>query len=304
MLSDILLNQNLKVKKSSNAPKKLFKPIVSTYIRQQHGENGSLHLTISKSGAEYFLNFEEGLSFRVSPSRKGKDAVQYLGAEIHDSKYRSLCEHLIKNQITPLIRAWHGSLVFHASAVVVKGLCWGFLGKSGAGKSTLAKSLSKYEHITHLSDDWLEAKLAGNQPKVLNNPFSTRLESSHAQALAKLQLIAPFDTSLAHFDGKLLLESDENLTNNSSTQLGLLCELIPCSPDKEPSLIKLNSLEAFRCISKHLYRLDTSSTEHLKQEFRQLTNLVQFLPVYRLHYPHSLADLSAVHQTLINKFVD
>ncbi|MBT3595751.1 MAG: hypothetical protein HN505_07240 [Verrucomicrobia bacterium] len=168
----------------------------------------------------------------------------------------------------------------------------------------MAKSLSKHENITHWSDDWLEAKLVENQSKVLNNPFATRLESRHAHALAKTQLIAPFNASLGHFDGKLLLESDENQTNSLSTQLGLLCELIPCSPEKEPSLIKLNSFEAFRCISKHLYRLDTSSSEHLKQEFSQLTNLVQFLPVYRLHYPHSLADLSTVHQTLINKFVD
>ncbi|MDA7622506.1 hypothetical protein N8843_11155 [Verrucomicrobia bacterium] len=282
----------------------MLKPTISAHIRQQHGVNGSLHLTISKCGDEYVLEYEEGLSFRINPFKTGRDAVHYLGRENSNPKYRNICEHLIKNQITPLLRAWNGSVVFHASAVIVRGLCWGFLGKSGAGKSTLAKSLSKHEYITHLSDDWLEARLADNQPKVLNNPFSTRLESSHAHALAKIQLIAPFDTSLAHFDGKLLLESDENLTNNLSTQLGLLCELIPCSPEKEPSLIKLNSLEAFRCISKHLYRLDTSSTEHLKKEFSQLTNLVQFLPVYRLHYPHSLADLKTLHQTLINKFVD
>ena len=282
----------------------MLKPTTSAHIRQQHGVNGSLHLTISKCGDEYVLEYEEGLSFRINPFKTGRDAIRYLGQKKPTPQDQSICEHLIKNQITPLLRAWNGSVVFHASAVVVRGLCWGFLGKSGAGKSTLAKSLSTNENITHLSDDWLEARLAGHQPQVLNNPFSIRLEPSHAHALAKIQLIAPFDASLSHFDGKLLLESDGNLTNNLSTQLGLLCELIPCSPKKEPSLIKLNSLEAFRCISKHLYRLDTSSTDHLRQEFSQLTNLVQFLPVYRLHYPHSLEDLSKLHQTLINKFVD
>ncbi len=250
------------------------------------------------------MNFEEGLSFRVTPSKQGKDAVRYLGAEIHDPKYRSLCEHLIKNQITPLLRAWSGSLVFHASAVAVSDLCWGFIGRSGAGKSTLAKSLSEYEFISHWSDDWLEAKFEKSQAQIRNNPFATRLEPTHAHELVKKQLIAPINASSEQLGSKLLLERDENSISNLWLKLGLLCELIPCSPDKKLSLVRLSSSEAFRGISKHLYRLDTSSTEHIKQEFTQLSELVQLIPVYRLHYPHSLAGLNTVHQALINKFVD
>jgi ABC-type glutathione transport system ATPase component len=68
-------------------------------------------------------------------------------------------DHLINNQITPMLKHGVDQLVFHASAVRYKNTVWGFIGNSGAGKSTLAKCLSSRPHIDHWSDDWLETEV-------------------------------------------------------------------------------------------------------------------------------------------------
>lgn len=202
-----------------------------------------------------------------------------------------------------MLKAWNGSIVFHASGVKCENNIWGFLGNSGAGKSTLAQSLSKNEQLEHWSDDWLEIRNEKHHFRSCCNSFSIRLDTAHAKNMAERNWLTSLSESTMSSGNKLLIPGDEISDNNSAPiNLSHLCEIIPCTSSEKFSLIRLKSSEAFRCVSQHLFRLDTTKPDHLQREFTQLTKLVEKVPIYRMHYPHRLSELSNIHQEIIKTF--
>ena len=273
-----------------------------THIRHQYSVSGSWDYTLSKTESSYVIDFGNGYRFQISPQHPEKETIIFMGSKEQEPFNQEIRDHLIKNQINPMLRAWSGSLVFHASAIKYKNTVWGFLGNSGAGKSTLAKSLSNRPHIDHWSDDWLETEVREDGMTSFYNSFSIRLESKHAKKLKGESWLKTLDESVMSTGNKLLINDRQEQEIKTPTKLTHICEIIPCSTTQEFSLKKLKSSEAFRCVSQHLYRLDTTKTKHLQREFIQLTKLVAKLPIYRMHYPHSLPNLSYMHERIIEAF--
>ena len=203
-----------------------------------------------------------------------------------------------------MIRAWNGSLVFHASAISKDNTCWGFIGNSGAGKSTLAKSLSFHPSMHLWADDWLEVREQAGQFTTEFNPFATRLESTHAQALAIAELINSHEDSNRSIGDKLLIDGPSQKMFSDKQPLQFLCEISPCPASETVSIERLKPSDAFQRVSQHLYRLDTTNPLHMQREFNQLTQLVKKIPVYQMSYPHSLEKLRDLPEILIDSFVN
>jgi hypothetical protein len=187
-----------------------------THIRDQFNETGSWDYSVSKTNTSYQIDFGNNYKFQVIPNLPEHQAIQFLGTTDQKSVDHTTRDHLIRNQIKPMVRAWKGSLVFHASAVSINNACWGFIGNSGAGKSTLAKSLTCQSSIDHWSDDWLEVQEKHSKHHVLFNSFSTRLESTHAQELVRAKFIDSPTSNNLSVGKKLLLHNTEDKLSLSS----------------------------------------------------------------------------------------
>ncbi len=201
-----------------------------------------------------------------------------------------------------MIKAWKGAMVLHASAVTINDQCWGFVGKSGAGKSTIAKRLSASKNFNHWCDDWLEIQVSAGDIKAVYNEFTTRLGSEHAEKLVANHMIPPLSLKKESVGNKLIIGERTSQKVNTKVSLGVIYEVVPHPSFSKTKIQRLTESEAFCCLSKHLYRLDTTNKQHFRREFEQLTNLIASTPVYRLNYSHSIPGLASITDLLLENF--
>jgi hypothetical protein len=108
--------------------------------------DGRRWLSLARHGSGYFLRFAGLADFDI------------IARERHIRGYRATStpwhtfNHLLLDQVLPLVAGGGDSLVLHASVVSVNGRAVAFLGEAGQGKSTLAAALTRHG-CRLLSDD-------------------------------------------------------------------------------------------------------------------------------------------------------
>lgn len=91
---------------------------------------------------------------------------------------------LFADGVLPVLLAWKGEYVLHASAVRAHGGAVAFLGPAGAGKSTLAAALGR-AGLPVLADDALLLRFRGGVPFAFPGPPAVRLDGRSRRILGE-----------------------------------------------------------------------------------------------------------------------
>ena len=110
--------------------------------------DGTVSLSLARSGAAFILRAHSVADFRVSESCNSIEICA------RPDTSPALLRHLLLDQVMPRVVAQRGRTVLHASAVSVNNSAVAIMGASGAGKSTIASWLYQKGH-TLLCDDCL-----------------------------------------------------------------------------------------------------------------------------------------------------
>lgn len=140
-------------------------PSPSSWFLQCHLPGGELWLLFAKMDGGYLLRFHELVDFFVSDNGKN---ILYVSK---DETPLNTIQHLLLNQVIPLVINLRGSEALHASSVSAQRRTIAFIGSTGSGKSTLAGSFLSAGHPL-MSDDCL----AVLEKKVVSTQFQLILD--------------------------------------------------------------------------------------------------------------------------------
>jgi hypothetical protein len=248
-----------------------------------HRDHG---VSVGKGGDGFVLHIPGCADFWIA-----RDGDTVTGAPLDACPAETLAQ-LFLDQVLPLVLHARGQFAFHASSVAfMGGALVGFLGKSGAGKSTLASSLARVATDVLFSDDCLAVE-AGEAGVVAHPSYaSARLWPESASALfpggAALPLASPRT-------GKLRAALPAASEPMVLRRLYLLDEA-----EGAPSITRLSRRDALVALTAHLYRLDPGDRVRLAGELDLLEKVVSLVPVARLAYRRSYAELLAVREAVV-----
>jgi len=169
-IAGFVIKLELKGYKGGKPVQDFFKKILSKYlagfvINSSKVEDYCIEI-IEKPHFEFLfeINLDKNYLFlyeSISPKRIR--TFYYISYQQIQIIIRSICQKLlVKNK----------GLMVHASASLIDGKAYIFLGQSGAGKSTIVKILSAKYHP--LADDMLIVKLEDGKPYLYQVPFVER----------------------------------------------------------------------------------------------------------------------------------
>jgi hypothetical protein len=220
-----------------------------------------------------------------------RDGGAVLSAPVDECPIETLAQ-LFLDQVLPLVLHARGHFAFHASSVAFPGReLVGFLGQSGAGKSTLASSLARAATGVLFSDDCLAVE-AGDAGVVAHPSYAAaRLWPESASALfpdaASLPLASPRTVKL-------------RAALPAATEPMVLRRLYLLeSAEGAPAITRLSRRDALVALTGHLYRLDPGDRVRLAGELDLLERVVSLVPVARLAYRRSYAELPAVREAVL-----
>ena len=204
--------------------------------------------------------------------------------------------HLYHNQVLPLALSHQGLLVFHASAVEIRGRAVAFLGASHKGKSTLAASFAS-NGFAFLTDDGLVLEHSEEDGwQALPSQPSIRLWSDSQRALMAADAPAApaleFTTKGRFLSNKDLAFSHEARPLKCLYLLGDGSAAAPTFEDVPPS-------EALIELVKHSFLLDLDERQMLAEHFDELVSLVGEVPCVRFDYPRRFDTLPEVRACLL-----
>ncbi len=238
----------------------------------------------------YRLRFPELADFAIAA-----DGCQILAVPAPDIDAPTL-EHLYLNQVLPLVRSHRGEMVFHASAVAIKGIAVAFFGESGRGKSTLATSFVLNDGEL-LSDDGLVLEWRNGCVVAAPGHASVRLWPDSREALVGERLDpAP---PVAYSSKSRLLAGGAIALCREPARLGR-CYFLGDGRTEDIVIAAMGVADAMLEWTRHSFLLDIQQKPRIASQFRQVAELVALGISYRLDYPRDFARLPEVRQAVIN----
>lgn len=243
------------------------------------------------------LRFARTGAFRVSLTRREIvcDARPGVPAETR--------RHLLLNQVLPLI-AGASHLVVHGSAVRVGTRVLGLVGEGGVGKSTLAAALCR-RGAALVCDDALAIERAGGRWMAVPGYPSLRLWRESIAALFGPRVS---HARVAHYTTKRRVPAAGLLPlARRRAPLGALLLLTraergPVRRAPERRLVHLTRLrprQALMALIGMTYQIDLRDRARLIALTGDLADLVEAVPVYRLHVHAGLPRIAAAARRLI-----
>lgn len=133
------------------------------------GSRGKPLVSWWREGRGVVLRYAGLADFRAAVGLHRVDCLPAPGTD------RRKLAALFADAVLPLLLAWKGEYVLHASAVRVHGGAVGFLGPAGSGKSTLAAVLGR-AGLPVLADDALLLRFHRGRPFAHPGPPAVRLD--------------------------------------------------------------------------------------------------------------------------------
>lgn len=213
---------------------------------------------------------------------------------VHRSRRRlaSGVRHLLVDQVLPLAFAQQGSLVLHASGIVVDGRSIALLGPSGTGKSTLAGQLARGGRL--LADDALVVRLSNGGVEACPAYPGLRVWPDVLAALggsARAPRVAPYSRK------RRLAATPDRPFEPGTQRLHRLYVVDPV-PSPDIRLIAMGRRDVAVALLAHAYVLDPVDATRLGRQLDQACAVAARLEVRRLTYPRSLASLASVCQAI------
>lgn len=186
-------------------------------------------------------------------------------------------EHLLVDQLLPLVMSRMGRLSLHGSAVAWGGRGLALLGRSGAGKSTTATAAVVRLGAELIADDQVVIEPRGAEHLVHAGYASTRLWGDAARAFG-----APRATA-AHE-----VERKERVALRAVRSPVVLAVLAVLERGDEPRWTTLRPRDAVTQIAVHVDRLDPTDRSALRAELELLAVLASRVHVVKLELPDGL----------------
>ena len=259
------------------------------------------------TGKPWLSCFDETDGYRLQFPDLADFLVDRSGSIIRYTTARhtppDVLQHLILNQVLPLILNLRGQEALHATAILTpNGVC-AFAGPAGAGKSTLAASfqLAGYPVIC---DDCLVLREDRDRIVALPAYPGIRLAEDAVEGLKARSHV--HRSNKRRTSKHLLLVKDPFCSFPSEPQpLIRVYTMAPFSTEKpspgfrtpliEPLSLRDGFIEVLAC----LFRLDVADRRMLHRQFEFVNRLTAHVPVSRLRVPHTFSTLAAVRRMIV-----
>ena len=256
--------------------------------------NGELWLSFAKMNGGYLLRFNELADIYVSNC--GSEIVYMQKCEIP----QQTINHLLLDQVIPLVINLRGGEALHASAVLTPQGVVAFSGKAGSGKSTLAANFLKAGYPL-LGDDCLV--------------FSEKNQGIYAiPAYPGLRLWEDATAWLFGRGGSY--ESVAHYTTKQRVAIRWHPEAYCAKPEPikriyaltHPSeatnnadivIERLSKRDGFMELINYAFRLDITDPVMLKRQFQFLQHVASKVSVRRLIFPRDFNLLPAIQEAIL-----
>jgi hypothetical protein len=255
---------------------------------------GELWLSFAKIDRGYLLRFNELADFFVS--RNGHKINCMPRPEIPSETI----QHLLLDQVIPLVINLKGGEALHASAVLTPQGVIAFAGLTGSGKSTIAGSFLQAGYPL-LSDDCV--------PLVEQNQDIYAIPAYPGLRLWEDALECLFGNngnrkSVAHYTTKqrVCVEKKDGAYCNEPQPLKCVYTLgEPSEIQKRDNIVieALSLRESIMELVKCTFRLDITDRDMLKRQLGFLKKVVSTVSVRRLIFPRNLQLLPAIREAII-----
>ena len=268
-------------------------PTPSDWDYQCRLPNGAIWLSVATRPQGYLLRFTDLADFVVSA-----DGTRICCHPLADATDESI-RHLLLDQVIPRAMTRRGQLVLHASAVELADGAVAFLGRTGAGKSTLTAALASEGHPL-VTDDCLTLDDDGDRLAAVPSYPGVRLWPDAMAAVGGSETAGP---RVAHYTPKRRLAfADGGRFRDAPLPLARVYLLEAPAPDSDAQPVRLEPLSAraaFEAIIKHVYRLDITDPQTLRNEFDRAGRLVEQVPVTRLSFTRDFGLLAEVRGAIL-----
>ena len=239
------------------------------------------------------IRIHELAEFRVAPGGSQVDCHPLVGLPVES------VSHLFVDQILPLVLAYQGKTVLHASAVSTRHGAVAFIGETGFGKSTLAASFSVSGQPA-LTDDCLLVEevngvWAGHPsygelhlwPDIVESLFGTENDT------------AP----LAHYTDKCrvrLANRRHGHANRAEPLVAVyyLTDARDVTDRDHVTIQRASKRSAFGYLISNAFRVEFSAAR-AQHELETLTHLAAAVPLSTLSYSRAIQVLPAVRQAVL-----
>jgi len=296
VLSASQTHVDVRVQKIS--PHKSF-PSPSDWFMNWTLPGGEKWLSCAKMDGGYLLRFDELADF----------SIDHNGAEIicvpRPGIPEDTIQHLLLDQVLPLVVNLRGGEALHASAVLTSHGVVAFAGPAGSGKSTVAGSLVK-EGFPFVSDDCLTLSRKGLDIYAIPAYPGLRLWDDAQEHLfgenGKIK-------SVAHYTRKLRVDIEEKPESYSTEPKPLrrLYDIVHSPEMDERSDIvieKLSARDSFMALVRCAFRLDITDRQMLTRQFKFLKRVASAVSVRRLSFRKDFQLLSAVREAILHDLKD
>ena len=251
-------------------------------------------LNLAKIDGDYLLRFSELADFIVS-----NDGSKVKFMPIQPVPEETI-QHLLLDQVIPLVINLRGGEALHASAILTSGGVVAFAGPAGSGKSTLAGSFVKLG-CPFISDDCLRLKERDQNIYAIPAYPGFRLWEDAEKFLFGGN---GNHESVAHYTSKLRVSVERKPdTYSEEPQPFLRLYEIVHSPETERNsdivIKKLSTRESFITLVRSAFRLDITDRSMLTRQFGFLKRVVSKISVRQLSFPREFRLLPLVCDSIL-----
>jgi hypothetical protein len=264
-----------------------------------HLPGGELWLSFAKVDGGYLLRFNEVADFFVSGDG------QKIVCEPKPETPPNTIQHILLDQVIPLVINLKGGEALHASAVLTQYGIISFVGSTGMGKSTVAATFLKAGYPL-LSDDCLALVEKDQNIYALPAYPGLRLWKDSASWLFGNE--KAYNT-VAHYTNKYQVEI-ETKKESFSTDPQLLKRIYNLFDTSEIGgktdivIERLSPRESFMTLVRAAFRLDITDRNMLTRQFHFLKRVASCVSVCRLIFPRNFNLLPAVREAILNDLKD
>jgi hypothetical protein len=271
-------------------------PIPTSWYLTVSLADGTPWLRCAKIAAGYLLHFPNLAGFVFSPSDSSIRCIPHRHIPAHT------VNHLLLDQVLPLVLNYRGSEVLHGAAVATPYGACAFLGPTGSGKSTLAASFLSSGYSV-LADDCVVLETCGEDIVTIPTYPGLRLWDD---AIAALFGTSGASAPVAHYTPKQRLTAAVSARPMcpSAVALAGIYVIERSSPPHSASAITLErptlpKRDALMTLLSLAFKLDIGDQCMLLREFNFLHRLVTQVPVRRLTIPESFETLLHVRAGIL-----
>lgn len=274
-------------------------PSFSNWFMHWHLPRGELWLSFAKMDGNYLLRFNELADFLIKDN--GNEIICMPSVKTPSETIN----HLLLDQVIPLVINLRGGEALHASAVLLPQGVVAFAGPAGSGKSTLAGGFLVFGY-RHVSDDCLTLLEKNQDVYAIPAYPGLRLWDD---ALSHLFGDNGTHESVAHYTDKRRFNLEKRLAAHCTEpkplrRLYVIADLSELEGKTDIVIERLSSRDSFMALVRCAFRLDITDNNMLRRQFHFLERVASTVSVRRLVYPRDFRLLPTVREAILKDLQD